>query len=296
MKNIIIDADTGADDALAIMLALNHKEFNILGITNVSGNAHVNLCAENSLNVLEFCDKKDVEVYIGEEKPLARDIEFTEEFCGHNGVCDYVFDKSSKAPSKTKAVSFICDMVKKHNNLSIVSTAPMTNIAKALEALNGNFNNLTIVTMAGYFHVNDYYRKSTEWNVFVDPEAYQYVVQSGVKIISLGADVTSMLTNDMVENILASSNSKYTDYLRHCSEFYLKNKLTPLSMLVDAVPVAYLIDDSIAKFYRGEIAVKIKEKISSDIITFRKIENGQHFVAYDIDTKLYLDILESRLF
>ena len=50
MQRILLDTDTGVDDALAIILALNSPELNVEAITSVSGNVHVDLCTRNSVD------------------------------------------------------------------------------------------------------------------------------------------------------------------------------------------------------------------------------------------------------
>ena len=74
MKKFIIDADTGSDDAVAILLALQDPTVEVLGISVVSGNVPLKQGIMNTISTIDMTDKK-VKVYAGEEKPISRDYE-----------------------------------------------------------------------------------------------------------------------------------------------------------------------------------------------------------------------------
>ena len=58
-KKMIIDVDTGVDDAEAMMLALSRPEVEVIGITTVNINVAVDVC-RNTLRVLKICGRLDV--------------------------------------------------------------------------------------------------------------------------------------------------------------------------------------------------------------------------------------------
>jgi inosine-uridine nucleoside N-ribohydrolase len=73
MTKLIIDADTGSDDAVAILMAYqNLSEKDILGVTVVSGNVPLDQGLLNTIFVNELCDV-NVPIYKGANKPLERD-------------------------------------------------------------------------------------------------------------------------------------------------------------------------------------------------------------------------------
>ena len=72
-KNVLIDCDPGIDDCLALMLALQSPELNVLGITTVCGNVPASQGAKNALKVLKRYGRLDIPVYTGEEHPLKRE-------------------------------------------------------------------------------------------------------------------------------------------------------------------------------------------------------------------------------
>ena len=65
-KKVILDVDTGSDDAIAIMLAALSPELDVLGITVTWGNRPVGNCVENTLRVLGLLGKEnEIPVYKG---------------------------------------------------------------------------------------------------------------------------------------------------------------------------------------------------------------------------------------
>ena len=71
-QKVILDVDTGTDDAVAIMFAALHPELELVGVTTVNGNVPVHHCTDNSLRVLDFIGRSDVPVYEGLARPLVR--------------------------------------------------------------------------------------------------------------------------------------------------------------------------------------------------------------------------------
>lgn len=297
---VIIDCDPGADDALAIMLALNSEEIDVIGITTVSGNSPLEICTQNALNIINSCNRKDIPVFAGEDRPIKRDIEFTDEYCGKNGVCEYEFRKSDKLVQKKSAIDFIYDSATREEKLTIISIAPMSNIAKALiKYPDLKDMNIEIITMAGYYKVTSSLNvKRSEWNVLVDPEAFEIVCNSGIPMYSLGLDVSSNLKNEYIDEIIEKGNkSEKMEYLIHAKDFYLSKNLTPKSLLVDSLPIAYIIDNSIAKFKLGKVTMEYKEKIDCDIIKFNLSEDKANiYAAYELDLDRFIKILFERIF
>src|SRR5271156_5741781 len=71
-RKLILDVDTGTDDAVAIMLAALHPELELSGVTTVNGNVEVRYCTDNSLRTLDFIGRSDIPVFEGVARPLVR--------------------------------------------------------------------------------------------------------------------------------------------------------------------------------------------------------------------------------
>ena len=71
-RKLILDVDTGTDDAVAVMLAALHPALDLIGCTTVNGNIPVRSCTDNTLRVLDHIGRGDIPVYEGAARPLAR--------------------------------------------------------------------------------------------------------------------------------------------------------------------------------------------------------------------------------
>ena len=86
VKKIIIDTDPGVDDSLAIFVALNSPELDVLGLTTVFGNAITSTCTENALRLLEIAKRTEVPVAEGAHLPLNGNLRGAASFVhGENG-------------------------------------------------------------------------------------------------------------------------------------------------------------------------------------------------------------------
>ena len=153
MKKFIIDADTGSDDAVAILLALQDPTVEVLGISVVSGNVPLKQGIMNTISTIDMTDKK-VKVYAGEEKPISRNYEEVHDlanFLGHvkslspssvsgqcvhgvDGMGDIGVKPSTQEFEEKKAIDFIVETINEQpNEITLVTLGPLTNIALAIQ-------------------------------------------------------------------------------------------------------------------------------------------------------------------
>src|SRR5512147_1482633 len=132
---VILDVDTGVDDALAIMLALRSPELEVKGILTVSGNVHVSRCTANTLTVLDLLKAPPIPVAAGAAAPLARPGITAGDVHGGDGLGGVAgrFPRSRRTAT-ADAVGFLLDAIgRRPGQLTLIATAPLTNIALAIE-------------------------------------------------------------------------------------------------------------------------------------------------------------------
>ena len=95
-ERVIIDCDTGIDDALALVLALSRPELDIVGITTVAGNVDVENTTRNTCNVVHLLGRDDIRIAKGEPKPLEREPLRASGVHGVTGLRGYTFDSDWK--------------------------------------------------------------------------------------------------------------------------------------------------------------------------------------------------------
>ncbi len=145
--------DTGTDDALAILLALASPELEVLGITTVNGNVDVEKVTRNTLRVLELVNSEDILVAKGMDKPLSavedemvlveeEEVKGGEYFHGRDGLANSDLPSPETFPVEENAVDFIIRNVESNSGeISLITTAPLTNVAMAIQR-NPDFANL----------------------------------------------------------------------------------------------------------------------------------------------------------
>ncbi|KAM7365283.1 hypothetical protein PAMP_016226 [Pampus punctatissimus] len=167
-KKLIIDVDTGVDDALAIMVALADPNVEILGITCCHGNTPLENVLKNTLRVLKVCDRLDIPVYRGCSRPLLAHKQHAGDYHGKDGLGD-VPDPDApglELVQKKTAVQAMIKLVKQNpGEVTLVATAPLTNLAvavqldpslpeklKALYIMGGNVESRGNTTSCGEFN------------------------------------------------------------------------------------------------------------------------------------------------
>lgn len=182
MKKLVVDVDTGVDDAQAIMVALASPNVKILGITCTHGNAPLENTCKNTLRVLKVCNRLDIPVYGGSSQPLLGRKLHGGDFHGKDGLGDI---PDPDAPGleclqKEEAVRAMIRIVNENpGEVSLVATAPLTNLAMAVKMdptfpkklqglyiMGGNTESRGNTTVCG------------EFNFVADPEAAYIVLNT----------------------------------------------------------------------------------------------------------------------
>lgn len=195
-KKMILDLDTGVDDALALAYALATPDSDLIGVVSSFGNTQVTTAGENTLKLLELLGRTDVPVFIGAAHSSTTDnfetMQVSMDIHGKNGIGDVTLPAPTTALSSQTAVDFIIESAHKYaDDLVIVPTGPLTNLAEAyqkdpeIENLIGN-----VTLMGGALVVPGNVTPYTEANINQDPEAADYVFKHAKHLVMVGLDVT----------------------------------------------------------------------------------------------------------
>ena len=188
--SLILDVDTGVDDAFAVLFAALHPEINLLGITCVDGNTNVDQVVANTLKVLDAAGAGDIPVARGAVRPLLGVSQYAEYVHGADGMGDLGIAPSNRQVDPRSAVELLRDLVEASKDpVTLVPVAPLTNIALFLRAFPESAKKIhRIVLMGGSASAGNATAVS-EFNIWHDPEAAAIVFQSGVPITMYGLDV-----------------------------------------------------------------------------------------------------------
>jgi inosine-uridine nucleoside N-ribohydrolase len=196
---VVLDVDTGVDDACALLLAATHPGLDLVAVTCVAGNATVDDVVANTLTVLDAAGRPDVPVARGAARPLLEPARNARHVHGEDGMGDLGRPRSVRRPDPRHAVELLRDVLVEAaaggegDRVTLVPLAPMTNIALLLRTWPEAAAGLRrIVFMGGAADVGNA-TASAEFNVWHDPEAAAVVLgtaaELGVPVTMYGLDV-----------------------------------------------------------------------------------------------------------
>ena len=225
-KKVILDVDTGIDDALGILLAIRSGEMDVLGITTVNGNVSLYQATKNTCKVLQLLwMEHQIPVVKGANQPLMRQTFFEHRVHGKDGLGGALSDM----PVHTKvaeghASDFIIDQVRQHaGEVTLVMTAPLTNLAIAVMKYPDLIHQVSeVIVMGGVVQGFGNVTPTAEYNMYVDPEAAKIVFQAGFPALTLvGLDVTrKVLLTD--EHIRALGDTPIGRYVKESTMDYMQ--------------------------------------------------------------------------
>ncbi|MBB6099777.1 purine nucleosidase [Deinobacterium chartae] len=191
MRRMVIDTDTGSDDAVALVMALRHPEVRVEAITVVAGNVHMRQGAQNALYTAELCGA-DVPVYEGLERPLMRPLETAQTIHGIDGMGDIGLSLEGRTPASGHAVDVLAELIHRYaGEIELVTLGPLSNLATALlrdPGLAGKVRACYVMGGTGQGPGN--ITPVGEYNFWADPEAARIVFDSGLPITMIGWDIS----------------------------------------------------------------------------------------------------------
>ncbi|WP_170252897.1 nucleoside hydrolase [Colwellia echini] len=224
-EKIIIDADVGIDDTMAILYASASPVFELIGLTTTFGNASIENSTRNACYIIERLGL-DIPVVQGASVPLIIAPEPPTDFVhGDNGLGNVIVPTVHKKPQSTlSAAQFIIEQSKLYpNELTLVPIGRLTNIALALRLDPTLASRIKrVVIMGGAFEVPGNVTPVAEANIIGDPHAADIVFQADWDVVTIPLDVTTKIM--VVEKDLAQvaiSNPLAGGFIKEFTQFYL---------------------------------------------------------------------------
>ena len=180
MKNkYFIDTDTASDDAVALLMALEWHDVEVLGISIVSGNMSVEQGSINARYTVELC-KKDVPVYVGADAPLVKKREHADWLHGPDGMGNMNYPAPKLQETNEDFTAVLNNHINQYpNEITLVTLGPLTNVANFIKKYPDSFLKLkNIVIMGGASNTVGNVTPAAEYNIWCDPEAADIVFKS----------------------------------------------------------------------------------------------------------------------
>ena len=306
-RKVILNMDPGIDDAIALLMAANSTDLDILGVVSTAGNVDVDRATRNTLRILELAGRAEVPVYRGSSAPLIKDLVTSEEIHGRDGLGDSGLGDPSTRERGVYGPKFIVNALDTESNVTIVSTGPLTNIAVAFLYSPESFANLDqLVIMGGMYGLTSYsignVTPYSEYNIYVDPEAFMVLYRSGIDIKAVGLDVTqdprTYLDRDLY-NEIKGLNTHVARIVSMITRRVISER--GFFELHDPITLSYIIDSGVLKFRSLYISVSLDNGYSRGYIHVfrsrppRRSEIGSVDAAYHIDAEKFIDILMDHI-
>lgn len=192
MTKILIDTDPGIDDAMAIHLAFAHPDLEVVGLTSVFGNVHVDKATRNALALVEMAGA-DCPVAEGAGAPLVQPLQPPAYFVhGPEGFGGLPAPEPAGRPDPRSAAQFIVDTVNASpGQVTLCPVGPLTNIALALKLDPGITAKVhRVVVMGGAAETAGNVTRWAEANIWNDPHAAAAVFAADWPMMMVGLDVT----------------------------------------------------------------------------------------------------------
>ncbi|KAG5583091.1 hypothetical protein H5410_053718 [Solanum commersonii] len=249
-EKIIIDTDPGIDDSMAILMAFQTPEVEILGLTTIFGNATTKAATRNALILCETAGYPDIPVAEGSLETLKRGEPHIADFVhGSDGLGNLFLPSPNSKKIEKCASEFLVDKISEYpGEVSILALGPLTNLALAVKRdsnfaskvkrvviLGGSFfalgnanpaaeaNVCDRLSLGLRFHRNQYIDSLNIDNVHIygDPEAADIVFTSGANIDVVGINITTQIKmTDADLDELRQSEGKHAKLLCDMCKFY----------------------------------------------------------------------------
>jgi len=301
-QKVILDVDTGCDDAVAMLMAGHHPALEFVAVLPVHGNVHLEVTLENTLKLLSAGKLEHVPVYVGANAPLIGPI-----IAGDGDqIIRLPFPESSIQPQEHHAVNFLIDyyMSGEGKDTIYMPIGPLTNLALALRIEPKLAKRIPkIVTMGGAY-IEGNTTPSAEFNILADPEAAHIVYSSGIPITMIGLEVTDkaeIRKNDVkrIREIRTPWADAAAEIIDIIIDIHLKYPGRTGGIVYDACAVAAVIDPTVFQAKPMHIDIEIngtytRGRTVADIRDRKKLPKNVE-VGTSIDREKFLDILYESL-
>jgi len=328
---IILDLDTGIDDALAIAYCLGSPDAELIGITGTYGNVTVEQGVKNSRALLSVLGYPDIPVIPGRDRPWGRGpaspfspSEASSFIHGSNGlggveVNEYVAaedellggeateesscvtsSEDGKDISGESAMAFYRDAVQRYgDDLTIVPTGALTTVAEAMKRYE-DVTNARIVLMGGALTVPGNVSAVAEANISQDPDAADYVFRHGTNVTMVGLDVTlqTLLTKAHTHQ-WREQGTRAGKLYAEIVDYYIGAYATTSPYLGgcglhDPLAVAVALDPSLVTFYDTNLKVDCGGRTIGDEQRMQDPVKRTH-VALAVDATQFVEELMVRV-
>jgi inosine-uridine nucleoside N-ribohydrolase len=267
-RPVIIDCDTGTDDAIALIAALYSPELDVKAITTVVGNVALKHTSRNTLNLVRHLGF-DTRVAVGAPKPLLRDeiIYSGNKTHGDTGLGSLVLPETDQPFYKKTAIETIYEeALACGGSLELIPIGPLTNIALAIMAHPDLKEMVKQIVFMGGAKDGGNITTTSEFNIWADPEAAKIVFASGIPLTMVGLDVTRKAALNAADSAeIRAMGSKAAVITADILDFMFKRlgKGGEDALMHDALTVGVCINPTLVSLTKYFVDCEVSGKYTS---------------------------------
>ncbi|TVR77268.1 MAG: nucleoside hydrolase [Sphaerobacteraceae bacterium] len=288
---VLMDVDTGVDDAMALALAWTTPQIELVGVTTVAGNVTLDQATTNTLRVLNTIGATDLPVYRGMNRPLVRDHFDAAHFHGNDGLGGAKLPDRDRSVEAMTAPEFIVQSARNYQgSLTLCFVGPLTNLAVAL-SLAPDLPQLVdrVVIMGGAFQVPGNATPTAEFNIAVDPEAADQIARSNFDVTWIGLDVTHSTKLYSEEwKQMSDAVSGGTKIVRDVCRQAFVDRAEGSMHLHDPLAVGVVLDQSLVEVERAPVQVDTSVRTTAGATRMMKsAARPDQNVAIKVDSRRF---------
>lgn len=294
---IILDVDTGVDDAMALALALRLPAVELVAVTTVAGNVGIANTTANTRRVLAYLGAGTIPIHRGLSRPLAGGAIAATDVHGESGLGALVLPEAARDPERRPfAPEALVDLISAAPGaITLICTGPLTNLAAAIALepeLPSRIGRLVIMGGSlGRGNITPY----AEFNIAADAEAAAQVFAS-CALTMVGLDVT-MQTRLVHEgwSRLAGQDSHEATLIRDSTAHFFGEGASGAAYLHDPLAVGVAYDPTLCTTRRGTVKVETATPSCAGRTTLTEREGGPHEVCVGVDAPRFLRLFGAAL-
>lgn len=264
---LILDCDPGHDDALAMILAAHNPALKLLGITTVSGNGGISKVTLNARRVATLAHI-NVPIAEGSGKSILGAFEEASDIHGESALDGAELPQPAMDLSPMHAVDLIAKLVRENSDpVTLVATGPLTNIALFLKMYPDLKKKVSEIVFMGGSASRGNRTPYAEFNIWMDPEAADVVMRSGLPLTMCGLDVTHQaLVTPAIFTRLEEMGTPVSKTIIGLLKFFAKTYDEVFEMpdppLHDPVAIALLIDRNVVKSRHVNVQIELNGNLT----------------------------------
>ena len=264
-RKVIIDTDPGIDDILAIATAYTYDDYEIIGMSTVTGNVSLEKTTNNAILTLDILEK-DTPIFVGNSKSLTLPRDYDSNVHGNDGMGNLYKKYRHNTPKMEREISDIFGLKRlideSDSKVTIIALGPLTNIAQLLIMDPLIHEKIEEIHIMGGGIKQGNTTALSEFNFYCDSIAANKVIQSGIKIYLSALDATSQVYFEEEEFKTMPETNKKTVFIKDTVDYYMS--LDPY--MHDALAVLSLMNHSIFNYEKRQLNVLVSPGIADGML------------------------------